>query len=186
MVVTTPARDHGPEGLKRAGRDVTIVATSSMVGKSLQAAEELEKEGVSCEVVDPRTLFPLDKETILGSIRKTGRLLITHEAVQRCGWGAEVAALAAREAFDYLDAPVERVCAKETPVPFAPNLEKFVIPDKDDFVERSGRNIGRVTVLRVAGLNVYDVLRRPKLLLTRASVEAIGARLAGAPGGTEA
>ncbi|MBI2176853.1 MAG: alpha-ketoacid dehydrogenase subunit beta [Candidatus Tectomicrobia bacterium] len=124
----------GVAEVKREGRDLTIVATSSMVGKSLQAAAELEKEGVSCEVVDPRTLFPLDKETILASVRKTGRLLITHEAVQRCGWGAEMAAIAAREAFDHLDAPIVRVCAKETPVPFAPKLESHVIPNKDDVI----------------------------------------------------
>ena len=124
----------GVAEVKREGRDVTIVATSSMVGRSLQAAAELEKEGVSCEVVDPRTLFPLDKETILASVRKTGRLLVTHEAVQRCGWGAEIAAIAAREAFDYLDAPIVRVCAKETPVPFSPKLEGHVIPNKDDVI----------------------------------------------------
>ena len=124
----------GVAEVKREGSDLTIVATSSMVGKSLQAAEELAKEGIRCEVVDPRTLFPLDKETILASVRKTGRLLITHEAVQRCGWGAEMAAIAAREAFDYLDAPIVRVCARETPVPFAPKLEKYVIPDKDDVI----------------------------------------------------
>ncbi|MDE0330356.1 MAG: alpha-ketoacid dehydrogenase subunit beta [Nitrospinae bacterium] len=124
----------GVAEVKREGSDLTIVATSSMVGKSLVAAEELEKEGVSCEVIDPRTLFPLDTETLLASVRKTGRLLITHEAVQRCGWGAEIAALAAKEAFDYLDAPIERVCAKETPVPFSPKLESYVIPDKDDVI----------------------------------------------------
>ena len=124
----------GVAEVKREGNDLTIVATSSMVGKSLVAAEELEKEGVNCEVIDPRTLFPLDVEAILASIRKTGRLLITHEAVQRCGWGAEIAALAAKEAFDYLDAPIERVCAKETPVPFSPKLESYVIPDKDDVI----------------------------------------------------
>ena len=124
----------GVAEVKKEGKDLTIVATSSMVGKSIVAAEELEKEGVSCEVIDPRTLFPLDKETILASVRKTGRLLITHEAVQRCGWGAEIAAMAAKEAFDYLDAPIERVCAKETPVPFSPKLESYVIPDKDDVI----------------------------------------------------
>lgn len=124
----------GVAEVKREGNDLTIVATSSMVGKSLVAAEELEKEGVNCEVIDPRTLFPLDVEAILASIRKTGRLLITHEAVQRCGWGAEIAALAAKKAFDYLDAPIERVCAKETPVPFSPKLESYVIPDKDDVI----------------------------------------------------
>ncbi len=124
----------GVAEVKREGSDLTIIATSSMVGKSLVAAEELAKEGVSCEVIDPRTLFPLDTETILASVRKTGRLLITHEAVQRCGWGAEIAAIAAKDAFDYLDAPIERVCAKETPVPFSPKLESYVIPDKDDVI----------------------------------------------------
>ncbi len=124
----------GVAEVKREGRDITIVATSSMVGKSLAAADELEAEGISCEVVDPRTLFPLDRETILNSVKKTGRCLITHEAVQRCGWGAEIAATLAREAFDYLDAPIERVCGMETPVPFAPKLESHVIPDKDDVI----------------------------------------------------
>ncbi len=124
----------GVAEVKREGRDITIVATSSMVGKSLAAADELEAEGISCEVVDPRTLFPLDRETILNSVKKTGRCLITHEAVQRCGWGAEIAATLAREAFDYLDAPIERVCGLETPVPFAPKLESRVIPDKDDVI----------------------------------------------------
>ena len=124
----------GVAEVKKEGDDLTIVATSSMVGKSLAAAEELEKEGVRCEIIDPRTLFPLDLETILASVRKTGRLLITHEAVRRCGWGAEIAALAAKEAFDYLDAPIERVCARETPVPFSPKLESYVIPDKDDVI----------------------------------------------------
>ena len=124
----------GVAEVKRKGSDLTIVATSSMVGKSLVAADELTKEGVHCEVIDPRTLFPLDTETILASVRKTGRLLITHEAVQRCGWGAEIAAMAAKDAFDYLDAPIERVCAKETPVPFSPKLESYVIPDKDDVI----------------------------------------------------
>ena len=120
--------------MKRAGRDVTIVATSSMVRKSLAAAETLEKEGISCEIVDPRTLFPLDKKTILDSVRKTGRLLITHEAVQRCGWGAELAAIAAGEAFDYLDAPIERICGRESPVPYSPILENYVIPNADDVI----------------------------------------------------
>lgn len=124
----------GVADVKREGDDLTIVATSSMVGKSLAAADALAKEGVRCEVIDPRTLFPLDAETILSSVRKTGRLLVTHEAVRRCGWGAEVAALAAKEAFDYLDAPIERVCARETPVPFSPKLEAHVIPDKDDVI----------------------------------------------------
>lgn len=122
----------GTAEVKRAGSDVTIVATSSMVRKSLAAADALAKEGIECEIVDPRTLFPLDKKTILDSVRKTGRLLITHEAVQRCGWGAELAAIAAGEAFDHLDAPIERVCGRESPVPYSPILENYVIPNADD------------------------------------------------------
>ena len=125
----------GVADVKRGGKDVTIVATSSMVGKSLKAAEELEKESIDCEVIDPRTLYPFDKESILASVNKTGRLVVTHEAVQRCGWGAELAALASKEAFDYLDAPIERVGAKESPVPFSPKLENYVIPNKDDVIE---------------------------------------------------
>lgn len=125
----------GVADIKREGEDLTIVATSRMVLHTLAAAEELADEGIEVEVIDPRTLMPLDKETILDSVRKTNRLLIAHEAVGRGGFGAEIAALAAREAFDYLDAPIERVAAAPVPVPFSPVMEKFVIPDKDDIVE---------------------------------------------------
>ncbi len=131
----------GVAEIKREGTDITVVATSSMVQKSLDAAEELEESGISVEVIDPRTLFPLDKETILSSVRKTNRLLITHEAVERCGWGAEIAAIASKEAFDYLDAPIERVAAKETPVPFSPKLENFIIPNKKDVIEGIKRTV---------------------------------------------
>lgn len=131
----------GKAEIKREGTDITVVATSSMVKKSLNAAEELEEMGISVEVIDPRTLFPLDKETILASVRKTNRLLITHEAVERCGWGAEIAAIASKEAFDYLDAPIERVAAKETPVPFSPKLENFIIPNKEDVIEGVKRTV---------------------------------------------
>ncbi|MFL2931261.1 MAG: alpha-ketoacid dehydrogenase subunit beta [bacterium] len=131
----------GVAEIKREGTDITVVATSSMVQKSLDAAEELEESGISVEVIDPRTLFPLDKETILSSVRKTNRLLITHEAVERCGWGAEIAAIASKEAFDYLDAPIERVAAKETPVPFSPKLENFIIPNKEDVIEGIKRTV---------------------------------------------
>ena len=125
----------GRADVKREGRDATIVSTSRMIHRSLQAAEVLAGEGIEVEVVDPRTLFPLDRETILASIRKTSRLVIVHEAVKRCGWGAEIAAMAAEEAMDYLDAPIRRVAALETPVPFAPNLEDIVIPNVDRIVE---------------------------------------------------
>ena len=131
----------GVAEIKREGTDITVAATSSMVQKSLDAAEELEESGISVEVIDPRTLFPLDKETILSSVRKTNRLLITHEAVERCGWGAEIAAIASKEAFDYLDAPIERVAAKETPVPFSPKLENFIIPNKEDVIEGIKRTV---------------------------------------------
>lgn len=129
----------GVADIKREGEDLTIVATSRMVLHTLAAAEELADEGIEAEVIDPRTLMPLDKETILDSVRKTNRLLIAHEAVGRGGFGAEIAALAAREAFDYLDAPIERVAAAPVPVPFAPVMEKFVIPDKDDIIESARR-----------------------------------------------
>tara|TARA_A100001037_G_scaffold306857_1_gene357366 strand:+ start:31069 stop:32046 length:978 start_codon:yes stop_codon:yes gene_type:complete len=141
----TPKKEYlvpiGVAEVKREGTDITVVATSSMVQKSIDAAEELEESGISVEVIDPKTLFPLDKETILSSIRKTNRLLITHEAVERCGWGAEIAAIASKEAFDYLDAPIERVAAKETPVPFSPKLENFIIPNKDDVIEGIKRTV---------------------------------------------
>ncbi|MFB3040222.1 MAG: alpha-ketoacid dehydrogenase subunit beta [Candidatus Poribacteria bacterium] len=125
----------GVADVKREGSDLTIVATSRMVLKVLDAAEELSAEGIEVEVIDPRTLVPLDEETILNSVRKTNRLIIAHEAVGRAGFGAELAALVVRKAFDYLDAPIERVAAAPVPVPFAPVMENFVIPDKDDVIE---------------------------------------------------
>jgi pyruvate/2-oxoglutarate/acetoin dehydrogenase E1 component len=125
----------GVADIKREGDDLTIFATSRMVLKVLDAAEELSAEGIEVEVIDPRTLVPLDEDTILNSVRKTNRLLIAHEAVGRAGFGAEIAALVVREAFDYLDAPIERVTAAPVPVPFAPVMENFVIPDKDNIIE---------------------------------------------------
>jgi pyruvate/2-oxoglutarate/acetoin dehydrogenase E1 component len=121
----------GVADVKRKGGDLTIVATSRMVLFSLAAAEELAKEGIEAEVIDLRTLVPLDKEAILSSVRKTNRLLIVHEAVERGGFGAELAALVSREAFDYLDAPIERVAALPVPLPFAPIMENYVTPNKD-------------------------------------------------------
>ena len=120
----------GKADIKREGKDVTIVATSRMVLRALKAAEALSEGGIDAEVVDPRTLVPLDEEMILQSIKKTGRLLIVHEACKRSGFGAEIAALASEKAFYDLDAPIKRVAAANTPVPFAPKLENFVIPDE--------------------------------------------------------
>ena len=125
----------GVADVKREGEDVTILATSRMVLNALAAADTLADEGISAEVIDPRTLMPLDKDSILDSVRKTNRLLIAHEAVGRAGFGAEIAALVVREAFDYLDAPIERVAAEPVPVPFAPVMESFVIPGASQIVD---------------------------------------------------
>ncbi len=124
----------GKADIKREGEDVTVIATSMMVYKSLEAAKELEKDGISIEVVDPRTLFPLDKETIFESVKKTNRVVIVHEAVKRGGVGAEIAAQIADEMFDYLDAPIKRVAALNVPIPFSPPLEKYVVPDVKDII----------------------------------------------------
>jgi pyruvate dehydrogenase E1 component beta subunit len=138
----------GVADVKREGKDLTIVATGLMVHRSIQAAEELSKEGISVEVVDPRSLNPLDTETILKSVKKTSRVLIVHEAQKTSGMGAEVAAQIAELAFEYLDAPIMRVCGKDTPIPFSPVLERFVIPQVEDIVRgvRALLNSNRVNI----------------------------------------
>ncbi len=113
----------------REGSDVTVVSYLKTLHDSVEAAELLAEEGVSVEVFDPRTLVPFDREGLRASLEKTGRLLIAHEAPQRAGFGAEIAAIAAEECFDLLRAPIVRVCGTNTPVPYAPELEGFVIPD---------------------------------------------------------
>ena len=125
----------GEADIKREGQDVTIVATAQMVNLSLSAAEKLSGDGISVEVVDPRTLSPLDEESILESVRKTHRLVIVHEEVKFAGSGAEIAAIAAEKAFDYLDAPIIRVAAPFTPVPFSPTLEAEFIPSEEKIIE---------------------------------------------------
>ena len=122
----------GKASVRREGSDVTVVATSIMVNHALAAAADLEKDGISVEVIDPRTLAPLDEETILQSVRKTGRAVIAHEAVARCGFGAEIAAIIAEKAVGVLKSPIARVGAKAVPVPFSPVLEQFVLPGKSD------------------------------------------------------
>lgn len=122
----------GQADIKRKGNDLTVVATSYMVAKALAVAESLEREGVSVEVVDPRTLVPLDEETIINSVKKTGRAVVVHEAVKRGGFGGEIASLIAEKAFDWLDEPVQRVGSADAPVPFAPGLERRVIPQEED------------------------------------------------------
>jgi len=125
----------GVADVKREGTDVTVVATLYMVHKALAAAEILAKEGISVEVVDPRTLVPLDKETITESVRKTGRVVIVTEDCKTAGVSAELAALIAEEALDYLDAPVKRVTTFDVPIPFSPPLENFVIPDEKRIIK---------------------------------------------------
>ena len=124
----------GKADVKRAGRDVTVVATQAMVSRALQAAGDLEKEGISVEVIDPRTLAPLDETTILESVAKTHRLVIAHEAVKRGGFGAEVAAMVSEKALDELDAPIARIAARTVPMPYNDNLERATIPTKEDIV----------------------------------------------------
>ena len=120
----------GQARVVRPGRDVTIVALSDMVGFAEQAAETLAAEGISAEIIDPRTIAPMDWTTIYDSVRKTGRLVVAHEANLTGGVGAEIAARAAHACFDYLQAPIERVAAPDSPVPFAPVLERAVLPDE--------------------------------------------------------
>jgi pyruvate dehydrogenase E1 component beta subunit len=127
----------------REGDDVTVVATGRLVHEALSAAEQAEKEGISVEVWDPRTLQPLDEDGLIASVKKTNRCVVAHEAVVRMGWGSEVAALVQEKAFDYLDAPVERVGAKFTPIPFAPVMESFVIPHDKDVLAAVRHTLGK-------------------------------------------
>ncbi len=124
----------GAADVKRPGRDVTVVATAWMVPRALAAAEELAADGIQLEVVDPRTLVPLDEETILESVRKTNHAMVVHEAHRRHGVGAEIAAVIQEKAFDDLDAPVVRLGGKSAPVPFSPVLEKRLVPTVEDIV----------------------------------------------------
>lgn len=124
----------GKATIKRKGSDVTVVATLAMVDAALQAAVKLEDEGIDVEVIDPRTLRPLDEDCIIDSVRKTSRLVIVHEGWKRWGFGAEVAALVAEKAIDWLDAPIVRVGAQDYPMPYNDKLERLVIPSADDIV----------------------------------------------------
>jgi pyruvate dehydrogenase E1 component beta subunit len=133
----------GKARIHREGKDVTVVATGRLVHDALRAAEEAEQEGISVEVVDPRTLLPLDEETIVASVRKTTRAVTAHEAVTRGGFGAELTAVIQHGAFDYLDAPIERVGAKFAPLPFAPVMEEYVVPHAADVLEAIRRTVAR-------------------------------------------
>jgi pyruvate dehydrogenase E1 component beta subunit len=124
----------GVADIKREGKDATIVARSLMVPVALKAAEGLEKEGVSCDVIDPRTIRPLDIKTIVESVKKTNRVVIAEESHPFCGVAAEIASEIMERAFDYLDAPVKRVSGVDVPMPYAKNLEDAAIPSVDQIV----------------------------------------------------
>jgi pyruvate/2-oxoglutarate/acetoin dehydrogenase E1 component len=132
----------GQADIKRGGNDVTVVATSRMVHRALAAAEKLAAEDIDVEVIDPRTLNPLDEDTIVASVRKTQRLVIAYEAYERGGIGAEIAALVANKALDYLDAPIERVASLNTPMPFSPKLENYVVPSEERIIAGIKRALG--------------------------------------------
>ncbi|MFL7814400.1 MAG: alpha-ketoacid dehydrogenase subunit beta [Anaerolineales bacterium] len=128
----------GKADIKREGKDLTIIATAIMVKKSLEAAEVLAGEGIDVEVVDPRTLRPLDTETIVNSVKKTGKVLIVHEAVKTGGFGGELAAVIAEsEAFGYLEAPILRLAGREVPIPYNRELEAAAVPQVDDIVAKA-------------------------------------------------
>lgn len=123
----------GVADVKREGGDITVVANNIMVSRTLKVAEKLGVEGIEVEVIDPRTLLPLDVDTIVKSVRKTGRLLVIHEACKTGGWAGEViASIASSPAFDYLDAPMRRLAGKDIPIPYNRNLEWAAIPQEDD------------------------------------------------------
>jgi acetoin:2,6-dichlorophenolindophenol oxidoreductase subunit beta len=133
----------GVADVKREGEDVTLVATSSMVYVALEAAEQLAGDGIGAEVVDPRTLVPLDRETIVASARKTGRAIVIDEGHRSYGVGAELAALIAEDAFYHLDAPVRRLCAMDVPIPFSPVLEDLTVPTADGVAAEARRLVGK-------------------------------------------
>ena len=134
----------GQANVLRQGEHVSIIALSSMVGPALAAADELAAEGISAEVIDPRTISPLDVETIANSVKKTSRMIVVHEAVEQGGFGAEIAARLQQEAFYYLDSPIVRVAAPFAPVPASPILEKEFLPGKERIVDAARKALARV------------------------------------------
>ena len=117
------------------GSDVSIITYSAMVNQALKAADKLAEEGISAEVVDIRTIEPLDEDSIIRSVEKTGRAVVVHEACRKAGFGAELAAIIQEKAFTSLKKPVQRVGAPNVPVPFAPNLEKAFLPNDGDIIQ---------------------------------------------------
>ena len=133
----------GKARVLREGTDVTVIATGPLVHHALKAASEAEADGISVEVVDPRTLQPLDEDGLVASVKKTNRAVIAHEAVTRMGFGAEVTAVLQDRAFDWLDAPIERVGSKFAPLAFAPVMEQFVVPQVEDVLAAIRRTLGK-------------------------------------------
>src|SRR2546421_2146783 len=148
-----PLKGEGPDELEpipfgkarvvREGSDVTVIAIGPLVHRALEAATKAEEEGISVEVVDPRTLQPLDEDTLVASVKKTNRAVVAHEAVTRMGFGAEVTAVLQYKAFDDLDAPIERVGAKFAPLAFAPVMEQYIIPQPEDVLAAIKRTVGK-------------------------------------------
>jgi len=133
----------GKARVVREGTDVTVIAIGPLVHRALEAAKQAEEDGISVEIIDPRTLQPLDEITLVASVKKTNRVVVAHEAVTRMGFGAEVTAVLQHQAFDYLDAPIERVGAKFTPLAFAPVMEQYVVPHAEDVLAAIRRTVGR-------------------------------------------
>jgi len=133
----------GKADIKKEGDDITLVATARMVHVALATAKKLEEDGISLEVIDPRTIVPLDKQTIISSVKKTSRVIIVDEDYERCGFASEIAAIVSDEAFDCLDAPVKRIATPNVPIPFSPVLEKYVIPSEEKIIEAAKEIIGR-------------------------------------------
>lgn len=133
----------GKAAIRREGKDVTIVANLLMSYRAQEAAKELEAEGISCEVIDPRTLVPFDYETVVASLQKTHKLMIVHEDNYNCGWGAQLASYIAEHEIFLLDAPVCRIATPDVPIPFSPPLESFVIPSKDK-IKEAARNLAKL------------------------------------------
>jgi acetoin:2,6-dichlorophenolindophenol oxidoreductase subunit beta len=127
----------------REGSDVTVIAIGPLVHRAVEAAKQAEEEGISVEIIDPRTLQPLDEDALVASVKKTNRAVVAHEAVTRMGFGAEVTSVLQYKAFDYLDAPIERVGAKFAPLAFAPVMEKFIIPHAEDVLAAIKRTVGK-------------------------------------------
>ena len=134
-----PEKDYtipfGKAQVKRSGKDVTLIATSWMVLKTMEAAELLQLQGIDAEVIDPRTLVPLDKDTIVNSVKKTGNAVVVHESHGVCGVGAEIAFIINELAFDFLDAPIKRVTSAQAPIPYSRKLEQLTVPSPESIVK---------------------------------------------------